>query len=262
MPPSPDPSIGSGRLAGKVALVTGAARGMGESHARRFVAEGARVVLSDVLDDLGEAVAAQLGDAAVFVHHDVTSERSWGEVVSRAEQAFGGLDVLVNNAGILRYHAVHETPPDEFRQVLDVNLVGPFLGIHAATELLSRSGRGSVVNISSVSGIIGTPITAAYVSSKWGLTGLTRAAAIDLGSRGIRVNSVHPGGVNTPMTGEGIPDEAFEPFYRRLPISRLGTPQDVTNLVVFLASDEAAYVTGAQYVVDGGQSIGDLSLFS
>ena len=139
MPPSPDPSIGSGRLAGKVALVTGAARGMGESHARRFVAEGARVVLSDVLDDLGEAVAAQLGDAAVFVHHDVTSERSWGEVVSRAEQAFGGLDVLVNNAGILRYHAVHETPPDEFRQVLDVNLVGPFLGKNMLIPLTNVS---------------------------------------------------------------------------------------------------------------------------
>src|SRR5690606_34606879 len=121
--------------------ITGAARGMGESHARRFVAEGARVVLSDVLDDLGAAVAADLGDAAVFVHHDVTSEQGWTDAVARVEDAFGGLDVLVNTAGILRYHAVQETPPDEFRQVLDVNLVGPFLGIHAATELLSRSGR-------------------------------------------------------------------------------------------------------------------------
>ena len=251
-----------GRLAGKVAVVTGAARGMGESHARRFVAEGARVVLTDVLEEEGNAVADALGDAAAFVPHDVTSEAGWGEVIARAEALFGRLDVLVNNAGILRYHPVHTTPPDEFRLVLDVNLVGPFLGIRAATELLTASGGGSIVNISSVSGIIGTPITAAYVSSKWGLTGLTRSAAIDLGSRGIRVNSVHPGGVNTPMTGGDVPDEAFEPFYRRLPVSRLGTPEDVSNMVVFLASDESAYVTGAQFVVDGGQSSGDLSLFS
>lgn len=251
-----------GRLLGKVAIITGAARGMGESHTRRFVAEGAQVVMTDVLRAEGEAVAGELGDAVVFVEHDVTSEAGWDEVVATTLERFGRLDVLVNNAGILRYHPVHATPPDEFRLVLEVNLVGPFLGTRAVAEPMTEAGGGSIVNISSVSGIMGTPITAAYVSSKWGVTGLTKASAIDLGKRGIRVNSVHPGGVNTPMTGEGVPDEAFEPFYKRLPISRLGTPEDVSNLVLFLASDDSSYCTGAEFVVDGGQSSGDLSIFA
>ena len=175
-----------GRLDGKVAIITGAARGMGASHARRFVAEGAEVVCTDVLDDLGSELVAELGSAACFISHDVTDVEAWDAVVALASERFGRLDVLVNNAGVLQFNAVHKTEPDDFRFVLDVNLVGPFLGIRACVPLLTDSGGGSIINISSVSGILGTPITAAYVSSKWGLTGLTKAAANDLGGRAIR----------------------------------------------------------------------------
>ncbi|MEZ5144055.1 MAG: glucose 1-dehydrogenase [Acidimicrobiales bacterium] len=250
-----------GRLDGKVALITGAARGQGAHEARRFVAEGAQVVVTDLLVDEGEAVAAELGDAAVFCRHDVTDEAGWVEALETAEGAFGGLDVLVNNAGVVSFGSVQDVDPAEFRRIIEINLVGCFLGIHAAAPLLGRRGGGSIVNISSVSGITATPNTAAYVASKFGLTGLTRASALDLAPLRVRVNSVHPGGVDTPMIRPvEIPAELYEPFYARLPVPRLGTVDDVANLVLFLASDESSYCTGAQFVVDGGQSCGDLGM--
>lgn len=250
-----------GRLDGKVAIVTGGARGQGAHEARRFVAEGARVVITDLLDELGEQVVADLGDAARYRHHDVTDEAGWEAVVAEAVDTFGGLHVLVNNAGIVSFGAVQDVPTDEFRRVLDINLVGCFLGIRTVAPAMSASGGGSIVNISSVSGIAGTPNTASYVASKFGLTGLSKASAIDLGPLGIRVNSVHPGGIDTPMIHpEGVPLELYEAFYGRLPVPRLGTVDDVANLVLFLASDESSYCTGAEFVVDGGQTSGDLGM--
>lgn len=254
-------SPAGGRLAGKVAIVTGAARGQGAAEARRFVAEGASVVIADLLDDEGAALAAELGDRAAFCHLDVTDEDGWAACVAFAEAHFGPVSVLVNNAGILAFHSVQSTTAAEFRRVIEVNLVGPFLGISAVIGSMQRAGGGSIVNISSTSGYVGFPGVAAYSTSKWGVRGLTRSGAMDLGRLGIRMNSVHPGSIDTPMIRmDGLPTEAFEPFVRKLPVPRLGTPDDVAHLVVFLASDESSYCTGTEFVVDGGQTAGDLTL--
>lgn len=256
----------SGRLAGKVALITGAARGQGAAEARLFASEGASVMLTDLLVD-GELVAEEIGDRAAFMHHDVTDEEGWAGVVEATVSRFGSLDILVNNAGIVRFAKLQREDVETFRKVLEVNLVGVFLGMQAVVKPMRAAGGGSIVNISSTSGIGGSPGTASYVASKFGVTGLTKAAAIDLGGYGIRVNSVHPGSIDTPMIrnmggdlDEALPTEAFDAFVKRLPVRRLGTPEDVAGLVLFLASDESAYCTGAEYVVDGGQTSGDLSL--
>jgi 3alpha(or 20beta)-hydroxysteroid dehydrogenase len=249
------------RLRDKVALVSGAARGQGEAEARRFVAEGAKVVVADVLEAEGRAVADSLGDGAVFVPLDVTDEDAWQAAVAATVDAFGTLHVLVNNAGILRFSAIVETTLDDLRRVLDVNLVGAFLGIKHAAATIERSGGGSIVNISSIAGMWGVPYAAAYTASKFGVRGLTKAAALELGPKGIRVNSVHPGGIDTPMI-EGITGSNDDRFYRHLPVPRVGTSDDVTNVVLFLASDESAYCTGAEFVVDGGTLAGDSALFA
>lgn len=248
----------AGRLEGKVALVTGAARGQGEAEARRFVAEGASVLLTDVLDAEGEAVAAELGDRAAYRHLDVTSEEDWQGAVAFAEERFGPLTILVNNAGILDFGSVQEVDVERFRKVLDVNLIGTLLGIKVGSASMAKAGGGSIVNISSNAGLVGLPQAAAYVSSKWAVRGLTKTAAIDLGPLGIRVNSVHPGGIATPMVGGGNQKSGW---VRKLPISRWGQPEDVANVVTFLASDEAAYVTGAEWSVDGGATSGDRGIF-
>ncbi len=247
-----------GRLDGKVALITGGARGQGAGEARRFVAEGASVVIADVLDDPGEALAAELGSNARFASLDVTDEEAWRRAVEATVTAFGSLTVLVNNAGVLLFHQLVNTPAEEFRRLIDVNLVGTFLGIKTAAPAMADSGGGSIVNISSVAGLIGLPGVSAYAASKYGVRGLTKSAAIELGDAGIRVNSVHPGSVDTPMIRpEGMEGADYSAFYEQLPIKRLGTVDDVTNVVLFLASDEASYVTGGEFVVDGGQSTGD-----
>ncbi|MBI2705983.1 MAG: glucose 1-dehydrogenase [Actinobacteria bacterium] len=256
-----------GRLEGKVALITGAARGQGAAEARLFVSQGAAVMLTDILTEDGEAVAKELGDEAAFTTHDVTDEQAWADAVGAAVERFGRLDILVNNAGIVRFAKVQHETVEMFRRVIDINLVGVFLGMKAATSALRDAGGGSIVNISSTSGLGGTPGTAAYVASKFAVRGLTKAAAIDLGPYGIRVNSVHPGSIDTPMIrtiggeiDDDLPTEAFDRFVDRLPIKRLGTPDDVAQLVLFLASDESSYCTGAEFVVDGGQTTGDLGL--
>jgi 3alpha(or 20beta)-hydroxysteroid dehydrogenase len=246
-----------GRLAGKVAIISGAARGQGAAEARLFAAEGARVVLGDVLDDEGAAVAAEIGDAAVYTHLDVTDEEQWQAAVALAETRFGGVTVLVNNAGILHFQAVHRTDTDDFDRVMRVNVRGVFLGMKAVTETMERAGGGSIVNISSTAGLQGLPFVAAYVASKWAVRGLTKSAAIDLGHKGIRVNSVHPGGIDTPMIA-GTTSDA--PFYQRLPVARMGTADEVALAVLFLASDESAYIAGAELAVDGGATCGDHSL--
>ncbi|MEU3622991.1 3-alpha-hydroxysteroid dehydrogenase [Amycolatopsis coloradensis] len=237
------------RFAGKVALVSGGARGLGANHARALVAQGAQVVIGDLLDQEGKALVEELGPAARFCHLDVTSEDGWVAAVEFTEQSFGSLSVLVNNAGIVLLERFMDTEPAAFRQQLDVNLVGMFLGIRAAAPALRRAGGGSVVNVSSIAGLAGLPGFAGYSASKWGVRGLTKTAAIELGGSGIRINSVHPGFIRTPMTAEApLPPEAVG--YQ--PIPRFGEMDEVTSVVLFLASEEASYVTGAEYTVDGG----------
>lgn len=253
----------AGRLEGKVAIVTGAARGQGEAEARLFAAEGARVVVADVLVEEAAAVAADIGAAARAVTLDVTDEEAWTQIVAATEEAWGPVTTLVNNAGILDFNAIDRYDADRFRRVIDVNVTGAFLGIKAVAASMTRSGNGAIINISSNGGMEGLPFLSAYSTSKWALRGLSRSAAIELGRRGIRVNTVHPGGIDTPMTRFGDADAATtSAFYQNLPIKRQGTVDDVAPVVLFLASDEAGYVTGAEYVVDGGHLAGDAGLLA
>jgi 3alpha(or 20beta)-hydroxysteroid dehydrogenase len=189
----------TGRLDGKVAIISGGARGQGAAEARLFAAEGARVVVGDVLDDEGAAVAEEIGDAALYVHLDVTDEAQWAAAVKAAEEAFGPVSVLINNAGILLFQSLHKTTLEDFERVMRVNVTGVFLGMKAVTTSMVEAGGGSIVNVSSTAGLQGLPYLGAYVASKWAVRGLSKTAAIDLGQKGIRVNSVHPGGIDTPM---------------------------------------------------------------
>ncbi|MGI5164107.1 glucose 1-dehydrogenase [Spirillospora sp. CA-253888] len=239
-----------GSLDGKVAIVTGAARGQGAVEARLLAEAGARVVVADVLEE-GREVAAGIGEAARFVHHDVTDAASWANVVAAATGAFGRLDVLVNNAGIWRTAPVDRETEERFELILRVNLIGPFLGIKAAVPALRAAGGGSIVNISSTAGLRGIPGHSAYGASKFGLRGLTRSAALDLAPDGIRVNSVHPGTIDTPMVA-AAGFERGEGNYDRVPLGRVGVPEDVAGLVLFLASDASSYITGTEFAVDGG----------
>ena len=247
----------SGRLAGKVAIITGAARGQGEAEARRFAAEGARVVVADVLDAEGEAVAKDIGDVARFVHLDVSSEDDWATAVAAAEE-LGPLNVLVNNAGILKVTAIADTTLDEYLQVVMINQVGTFLGIRAAIAPMQRAGGGSIVNISSIDGIGSKNGLVSYSSSKGAVRSMTKTAALELGQWGIRVNSVHPGGVWTPMIGD-VPAEQFDLGHQHLPLRRASRPEEIASMVLFLASDEASYCTGGEFVVDGGWLAGDIN---
>ncbi|MFC9897005.1 glucose 1-dehydrogenase [Nocardia sp. NPDC127579] len=242
-------------LTGKVAIITGAARGQGEAEARLFVERGARVVLTDVLETEGQAVAESLGDAARFVRHDVSSAADWATAVRTAVETFGGLHTLVNNAAIYTAKPLTETKAEELDRILRVNLIGAFLGIQAVVDPLAAAGGGSIVNISSQAGLQGLPGHAAYGASKWGLRGLTKTAALELGPAGIRVNSVHPGPIATPMIGHlGL---ATGPgSFPTLPLGRVGLPSEVGTLVAFLASDDSAFITGAELAVDGGLSAG------
>lgn len=242
-----------GRLDDKVVLITGAARGQGEAEARLFVAEGARVVLGDVLDAEGKDVAASIGPSARYTRLDVTREEDWQAAVELAVSEFGGLDALINNAGILEFSTLAECTRERFEQVLSVNLTGAFLGIKAVMDPIARRGGGSIVNISSVSGLAPIPGQAAYGSSKFGLRGLSKVAAAELGPRGIRVNSIHPGIVDTPMNqAPELGDIDWDGIVQGLPLARQGRPQDIANMALFLCSDESAYSTGSEFVADGG----------
>ena len=245
-----------GRLDGKVALITGGARGMGKSHVRHFVAEGARVVFGDVLDDRGQAVADKLGEQACrYVHHDVTDEADWAAAVALAAETFGRLDVLVNNAGVLKFASIAEMPLAEFRQILDVNAVGCWLGMKTVIEPMKAAGGGSIVNISSIEGFTGAAGLSAYTASKFAVRGMTKVAAQELGPLGIRVNSVHPGGVLTRMTlaqAETFDNVDGAAFIASLPIARFAEPIEISRLVAFLASDDSSYSTGSEFVADGG----------
>ncbi|HUJ05462.1 MAG TPA: glucose 1-dehydrogenase [Streptosporangiaceae bacterium] len=244
-----------GRLDGKVALITGGARGMGKSHVRHFVEQGARVVFGDVLDEQGEAVAAKLGGDARYVHHDVTSEADWAAAVATALDAFGRLDVCVNNAGVLAFASISEMPLAEFRRILEINAVGCWLGMKSVIEPMKAAGGGSIVNISSIEGLTGAAGCSAYAASKFAVRGMTKAAAQELGRFGIRVNSVHPGGILTRMvldTADSMDPERGERYFKALPLGRFGQSVEVSRLVAFLASDESSYSTGSEFVIDGG----------
>lgn len=235
-----------GRVAGKVALVTGGARGIGAASARALVAEGAKVVLADVLDDEGKALADELGESARYVHLDVTSEDDWRAAVETTTTEFGRLDVLFNNAGIANGGQLQRFKMEKWQQIIDVNLTGPFLGMKTCADAMIAAGGGSIINTSSIEGLRGTPWAHGYVASKWGLRGLTKSVAMELAPHNIRVNSIHPGLIRTPIT-EGIPDDLIP-----IPLGRPGQPEEVASFVVFLASDESSFATGSEFVMDGG----------
>ncbi|MGW4849153.1 glucose 1-dehydrogenase [Nocardia brasiliensis] len=239
-----------GRLTGKVALISGGARGMGAAHARALVAEDARVVLGDVLDEEGTAVAKELGDAATYVHLDVREPDAWQGAVTEAVQRYGALNVLVNNAGIANGNLLVDFDLAEWQRIIDINLTGTFLGMRAATPAMIEAGGGSIINISSVEGMRGSPGLHGYVATKFAVRGLTKSTALELAQYKIRVNSVHPGLITTPMT-ENIPAE-----FLQIPLARAADPSEVAALITFLASDESSYSTGAEFVVDGGLTAG------
>jgi 3alpha(or 20beta)-hydroxysteroid dehydrogenase len=238
------------RLKGKVILISGGARGQGAAEARLFVAEGARVVIGDVLEPEGRRLAVELGAAATFLRQDVTAERDWQSAVAAAA-TLGGLHGLVNNAGIYQPATLMETDTELFERHVRVNQLGCFLGMKAVVPLMERSGGGSIVNISSVAGLRGSPGAIAYSATKWALRGMTKAAAIDLAPRQIRVNSVHPGPIDTEMIRFRTPEQTRERL-QQVPMRRMGSADEVAALVLFLLSDESAYVTGAEVAIDGG----------
>jgi 3alpha(or 20beta)-hydroxysteroid dehydrogenase len=239
-----------GRFDGSVALISGGARGMGASHVCALVGEGAKVVFGDILDDEGRQLEEELGESAHYVHLDVTEDDDWKRAVDTAEKEYGPINLLVNNAGVVAYGAVDVMEPDEFRRVVDINLTGTFLGMHYAVPSLRKAGSGVIINISSTAGLMGYATISAYGASKWGVRGMTKAVAMELGSDNIRVMSIHPGPIRTPMT-DGLGDE----LTMSQPIKRFGEPEEVTKLLMFMAAD-ATYSTGSEWVVDGGAVLG------
>lgn len=240
----------TGRVQDKVALTTGGARGIGEAYARILVAEGAKVVSGDLLDAQGAALAAELGINAAFVHLDVTQPDEWQAAVTFAVKTFGSLNILVNNAGIASAAPITEFKLEVWRKTLDINLTGTFLGMQAAIPEIAKAKGGSIINISSVEGLRGSAGLHAYVASKSAVRGLTKSVALDVAHLGIRVNSIHPGLIETDMT-KNIPAEALQ-----IPMGRSAKPAEVAKLMLFLASDESSYSTGAEFVIDGGLTVG------
>lgn len=238
------------RLEGKVAIITGAAQGMGATHATEFIKQGAKVVLTDLNEEKGAALAAELGENALFIKQDVTSEQGWADVVAKAEEAFGPVNVLVNNAGISLNKFMLEMSLDDYMKIVNINQVSVFLGMKAVAGSMQKAGGGSIVNISSINGLVGGAI--GYTDTKFAVRGMTKAAALNLAHMGIRVNSVHPGVIATPMIIQEDAKAAIEEFAKQIPLKRVSQPEEVSQLVVYLASDESSYSTGSEFVVDGG----------
>ena len=241
------------RVNDKVALISGAARGIGAAIAARLHGEGAKVVLGDVLDDEGRTTAERIGSGARYVHLDVTNADDWNSAVKTAADTFGGLHILVNNAGIVNFAPIEDYSREQWDAVIAVNLTGTFQGIKACIPVMKNSRAGSIVNISSIAGIRGYEGIAGYSASKFGVRGLTKSTALDLGRYGIRVNSVHPGVISTPMTAGMTLDMSHTP------LNRVGHPGEVADLVLYLASDESQFVTGAEFVIDGGDTAGTVT---
>ncbi|MEC3915357.1 glucose 1-dehydrogenase [Nocardia sp. CDC160] len=238
-----------GRVDSKVVIVTGGARGMGAAFARTLAAEGAKVVITDVLTETGQAVAAEIGDAARFFPLDVTDEAAWNDVVARTEAAFGPVSGLVNNAGIVHVDPIEKLSEADYRKVIDVNQVGVFLGMKAVIGSMRRAGGGSIVNISSTGGLIGYSNILGYVASKWAVRGMSKTAAQEFAADNVRVNSVHPGIVATEMVATS---DRSANIAANQPIARPASPEELANLVLFLISDDSSYSTGSEFVADGG----------
>ncbi len=251
-----------GRLDGKVALISGAARGMGAAEARLFAAEGAKVVLCDLLDAEGKAVADEIGPSALYQPLDVTQEDQWAAAVAATVDAFGPPTVLVNNAGIAESAPLEDMTLESYQRVVNVNQTGVFLGMRAVAPAMKAAGTGSILNISSIDGLVGMNNLMGYVASKWAVRGMTKVAAMELGPFGVRVNSIHPGFIITDL---GIPDGVAPAQIHGLldahtehlaPLGRAGQPDEIAKLALFLASDESGYSTGAEFVADGGLTAG------
>ena len=244
-------------LEGKVALITGAARGQGAAEARLFAARGAKVVITDVLDKEGQAVAAEIGDAAHYIHLDVTDEDAWAAAVKETVERFGKLNVLINNAGIVQVKALVETSVADYMKVIEINQLGVFLGMRTVAGPMKDAGGGSIINISSIDGLIGMTGGSAYCASKFAVRGMTKVAAMELGPDNIRVNSIHPGGVLTPMvTQTGMDESAMNAIFGKVPLGRVGQPEEMATLAAYLASDDSSYSTGSEFIADGGLTAG------
>lgn len=235
-----------GRVAGKVALISGGARGIGAADAKLLVSEGAKVIIGDVLDEEGAALVDELGDAARYVHLDVTQPDQWKSAVSGAVEEFGALNVLVNNAGVVNGSFLQQFDLAQWQRIIDVNLTGVFLGMQAVADAMIAAGGGSIINMSSIEGLRGTPWAHGYVATKWAVRGLTKSVAVELAGHNIRVNSLHPGMIRTPMTAH-LPEDMIS-----IPLGRAGQVDEVASFVLFLASDESSYATGTEFVMDGG----------
>ncbi|MBS5306984.1 MULTISPECIES: glucose 1-dehydrogenase [Clostridium] len=238
------------RLKNKVAIITGGARGMGASHVRLFASEGAKVVFTDLNEEEGRILEKEIGGNVKFIKQDVTDAASWEKVVEDTEKIFGQVNILVNNAGISINKPLLEITEDEYRKIVDINQVSVFLGTKAVAASMKKSGNGSIVNISSMNGLVGGAI--GYTDTKFAVRGMTKAAAIQLSPLGIRVNSVHPGVIETPMVTEGDSYEVIKKLSKQIPIRRMAKSEEVSNLVLYLASDESSYSTGSEFVIDGG----------
>ncbi|OYD66511.1 SDR family NAD(P)-dependent oxidoreductase [Rhodococcus sp. OK302] len=243
------------RFTGKVAIVTGGSQGMGESTARLLAYEGATVVIGDVLDEKGAAVAAEIG--GVFHHLDVSSESDWANLVDATVSQFGTVDVLINNAGMLAFAAVEDIDVAQVEKLFSVNIIGAMLGAKTVVPVMKKAARGVIVNISSVDGLRGVNGLSAYTASKWAVRGLTKTQALELGPSGIRVCSVHPGGVDTMLgNAAGKTGDELQKPYGAVPLRRIGLPDEVARVTAFVASDDASYMSGAEIAVDGGWSAG------
>jgi 3alpha(or 20beta)-hydroxysteroid dehydrogenase len=245
------------KLSGKTAIITGGARGMGAVTAKLFVEEGATVVITDILEEEGKATAKALGERAIFVRHDVSKEADWERVIAAALEAFGSINILINNAGIVSMGLIEKQGLDVWEHTLGINLVGPAMGHRFVIPHMEAAGGGSIVNVSSTEGLEGKNGVGAYAASKWGLRGFTKVAAYELGPRGIRVNSIHPGPINTKIANPmDAPAEVLNPLFTYYPLQRLGEPEEVARLNLFLACDDSSFITGAEISVDGGSSAG------
>lgn len=241
-----------GRLDGKVAIITGGAGGMGKMHGKYFVREGAKVVIADLESSDGQKVADELGDNAIFVSSDVTDVSSWERLVKETEDKFGPVSILVNNAGIVSQGSIEGTSLEEYRKTIHINQDGVFLGMKYVLPSMKKAENGSIVNISSIAGIVGGENNLAYTASKFAVRGMTKAAAAEFAQFGIRVNSVHPGVIRTPMTEQEGVKELVQEMAKDIPMKRIAEPEEITNLVLYLASDESSYSTGTEFVADGG----------
>ncbi len=246
-----------GKLSGKTAIITGGARGMGAATAALFVAEGAKVAVTDILEEEGQATADALGENAVFIRHDVSKEADWENVIARTLEAFGSIDILINNAGIVSIGLIEKQGLDVWENIIGINLLGPAIGHRLVIPHMEAAGGGSIVNVSSTEGLEGKNGVGAYAATKWGLRGFSKVAAYELGPRGIRVNTIHPGPVNTKIANPmDAPAEMMNPLFTYYPLQRLGEPDEIAKLNLFLASDDSSFITGAEISIDGGSSAG------